>query len=111
MTRALAIAALVILAPELGAQNPSGGQVAVMGCQNAARQEIKAQRGTDSIRFAQNAAAVERSKREMGVHGSGQYFDRSSGAWRPFSYECTFRSRSAKTVVTLQFDSTAAPRP
>ena len=100
----LIAAALCVLTTAVGAQSP--GQVAIIGCQNAAVKEVRTQRPeADSVRFATNPTAIERSKREIGVHGSGQYLDRTRREWRPFMYECTYSTRSGATQVKLEIDS------
>jgi hypothetical protein len=101
MRTALTSLACLCVATTLAAQNAN--EVAAMSCQQTAAKQMRAEHPeADSVRLTPNPAVSEKARGEALVQGSGQYFDRGSRQWRRFTYECTYRTRSAKTAVTLQ---------
>ena len=95
---------LTCIATAAAAQSPR--QVAIIGCRNAASKEVRAQRTeADSVRLAPNPTVAEAPRNEVEVSGAGQYFDRTRREWRPFTYDCTYNTRSAATRVKVRVDS------
>jgi hypothetical protein len=85
------------------AQSPH--QVAIIGCRNAVSKEVRAKRAeADSVRLAPNPRTSAASRTDVEVSGSGQYFDRTRREWRPFTYDCTYNTRSAATRVKVKLD-------
>ena len=86
-------------------------QVAIISCNNAASNAMRAQlTGPNSLRFAPDPLVGPKGRGAVGVRGRGQYLEAESRTWRAFTYDCTYRTHSAKTAVTVQIDSAAVPR-
>ena len=80
-----------------------------MGCRNAASaQLLKQHPGASEVRFTA-ARVVARRRGEVRMRGEGSF---ARGARQLFSYDCTYRTHSAKTTILLSFpDTIAQPRP
>jgi hypothetical protein len=94
---------LTFIAATANAQ--SRGQLAILSCKNAADKEVRTQRPeADSVRFSPNPVVTATSSAETEVQGAGQYLDRNQRQWRSFTYACAYRTRSAKTRITVQVE-------
>jgi hypothetical protein len=101
MTISLKALFLTCVATTALAQGPN--QLAIMSCQNAAVKEVRTQRPeADSVRFTPNPLVTARPRPEVGVQGAGHYLDKGRRQWRSFTYDCVYRTGSAKTRITVR---------
>jgi hypothetical protein len=103
--KAYSIALLTCIATTAAAaQSPR--QVAIIGCRNATSKEVRAKHTeADSVQLASHPRVSEPRGNDVEVRGEGRYFDGARREWRPFTYDCTYNTRSAATRVKVRTDS------
>jgi hypothetical protein len=95
--------AVVSLATSARAQDD--GNVAVVSCQTAAGDVIRAPLPeSDSMLFAPNPRVSQNGKQEVVVEGDGEFQHRKGSSWHRFTFQCTYDFGSGETGnVKVQF--------
>ena len=95
-----AVFMIFVVAPMAAAQN--AGEIAVLACKNAVARKVRAERpGADSVRVS-DARVAATSGRATTVEGSGQFFDRTAGEWRSFTFDCSYSASSGSVRTNVQ---------